>query len=776
MKIRNKAILMSISFLTPIVIMIGVLFKEGIYPYSNNTLLNYDMLQQYVPFFVSLRSIVSGDNSIFYNWSAGLGGDYWGLYFYYLASPFSWITLLWDVKDIPTAIYFLTLIKIGFCGLSFSIFLMHRTTADATKKTHGIILFSCCYALMSYNMMYNMCLMWIDGVIMLPLVMLGLDRIVNRKKTILFVLMLSVACIINYYTAFMIGLFSILYLLYLLSDAGFLNRSNISKTLIVLKNYILNSLLAIGTSAVVLLPVFILLTKGKLTSYNAGSKRILMHSLIDILKRIVVNDYDTITSEGLPLLFCGTASVVLFILFLFNSRNNIQKLTISIFIISILLISFWLRPLNIIWHGFREPESFPHRFSFVWGFYILQGAERGYAVLCQWGQKYKRYLIAGIWMITAVELFMTAGIYRAGINVETANINRTEFVNSILKKSEYIDHIDAQAGGNIYRIEDQNMLTYNDAYLYGYNGIQSFTSTYNSEVLEFMKAIGYTQYQYKIQDTGRTLASDSLLGVKYVVGAIVNEYALPIGFVINDVNSSPIMEWENNPFSNINTVYSNLIGDETSIYHNLECDVVQSDKNEASVTFNYSGNEELYMYLYLDTENIIPGEKIISISCNDTQIDSFELEKTCIKRLEYSIKGENCIKLYGDIDDIPFDVYIAAFDKDKLISSINKIKDNGTIVESCYQNGNYKGHIDVKNSGRFIITIPYYESMDIIVDGVKVKTEKFVGVFPSVKITEGEHLIEMKYRPPELVLGSIISLFSIIIVLVNITHFWYYCK
>ncbi len=115
---------------------------------------------------------------------SGLGGSYFGTWAYYTASPLSLIVLLFDNANLPDAIYYLTIIKLGLCGFTFSLFIKYGHLHLNDRIV--IVVSSVLYALMSYNIVYSMCLMWLDGVIMLPIVILGADSIIDQNKSKLF--------------------------------------------------------------------------------------------------------------------------------------------------------------------------------------------------------------------------------------------------------------------------------------------------------------------------------------------------------------------------------------------------------------------------------------------------------------------------------------------------------------------------------------------------------------------------------------------------------------
>ena len=96
-KKKNGLICLCAFFLAEI-IMLCILKKDGFYPFGTKSMLIMDMKNQYVEFLASLRSILRGDDSLFFSWSRSMGGNYIGIFAYYVASPLSFLTVFFPVN------------------------------------------------------------------------------------------------------------------------------------------------------------------------------------------------------------------------------------------------------------------------------------------------------------------------------------------------------------------------------------------------------------------------------------------------------------------------------------------------------------------------------------------------------------------------------------------------------------------------------------------------------------------------------------------------------
>ena len=172
------------------------------YPFGENSILVWDMNWQYVSYFSWLSRVLKETSldSFFYSFSMSYGDSTAGLLGYYLLSPFNIVLLFFQTADLPVGIFIVTILKLSSCGLTMYLYL----SKWLSKEGKDLLLFSTCYALMAYNIAQMSNLMWIDAVILLPLVALGIYEWVNKKKILLFVLSLGAAAAINFYTGYML--------------------------------------------------------------------------------------------------------------------------------------------------------------------------------------------------------------------------------------------------------------------------------------------------------------------------------------------------------------------------------------------------------------------------------------------------------------------------------------------------------------------------------------------------------------------------------------------
>uniref|UniRef100_UPI00374A2F6D YfhO family protein n=1 Tax=uncultured Enterococcus sp. TaxID=167972 RepID=UPI00374A2F6D len=205
--LKRNSFSMSISFIVPVLIMIVAYYTVGVYPGSKVSIMASDSFSQYSNFHASFKNVLEGKQSIFYTWSGSLGLNYWALSAYYLNGIFTPLVAFFNNNNMPDTLYYLTLLKFGASGLSFWIF-SHNTYKLNRWLVSGL---SISYALMSYAVAYSEVIMWLDTFVYLPLIILGVHRLMDKTKPVLLFVSYLLLFVSNFYMAFMVGVFSFMY-------------------------------------------------------------------------------------------------------------------------------------------------------------------------------------------------------------------------------------------------------------------------------------------------------------------------------------------------------------------------------------------------------------------------------------------------------------------------------------------------------------------------------------------------------------------------------------
>ena len=201
-----------IAFFVPVLVMICIFVQRGIFPFGERCFLRTDMYHQYAPFFSEFQYKLRTGGSLLYSWDVGMGVNFAALYAYYLASPLNWLILLCPKKFIIEFMTIMIVLKIGLSGLSFAWYLKKHSQ----NCILGVGFFGIFYALSGYMAAYSWNIMWLDCILLFPLIVYGLERLVKEQKGMLYCVTLGLSILSNYYISIMTCLFLVLYFIALL--------------------------------------------------------------------------------------------------------------------------------------------------------------------------------------------------------------------------------------------------------------------------------------------------------------------------------------------------------------------------------------------------------------------------------------------------------------------------------------------------------------------------------------------------------------------------------
>ena len=209
-KITLELLLGLFSFVLPLVLLLIIFAVNKIHPFGNNTIVMIDMKSQYITYIRYYKGILSGDNSLIYTMSKVFGGDFMSIFTYYLASPFNLLVAFFTLENIPDFFILINLLKMCFAGLNMYLLLRF---VNKKPKLH-YLLFAVAYSLMSYSIIYISNYMWLDGVMILPLIILGLLKLEEGKYYWIYFLALGYALFSNWYIGAIICIFVVLFFAY----------------------------------------------------------------------------------------------------------------------------------------------------------------------------------------------------------------------------------------------------------------------------------------------------------------------------------------------------------------------------------------------------------------------------------------------------------------------------------------------------------------------------------------------------------------------------------
>lgn len=779
-KQSNKSYIYIASFLIPLFILVIAYMINGIYPGSEKDIFISDLGGQYIGFFSYLRNMGVGFNNIMYQTFGGLGGGYYGTWAYYTSDPLDLIVLLFDPLRLTDAIYYLTLIKISLCGVTFALYLKYGHIKSEDPLV--IIISSVSYALMSFNIIYSMNLMWISGAIMLPLVILGIDNVLDRKRKELFILSLACSVIVNYYTAYMIVLFCVIYFIYRSIADAFDLKCFGQYCLELFSCGLLSALM----SAWLWLPVFMDLSKGKL-SEGAGVDYGLIRNPLLILRQFLPLSFAGISSKAVPPLYCGLLITVLAVIYFFSRKITVRRKAAALFVTVIFVLSLLFYSLDNVWHCFKMPNGFPGRYAFVISFFMITIFAESFEIV--FASKFKNFsapVRALVGLFVAADLIVNSayGIRSLGDAPTIGGYSSYSDYRGFYERSEV-----CKALGFDYpeRIASYIDYSHDDGFLNAYSSLDYYSSSYNYDVSAFFRSLGLNSVLHYTEDSGICPVTASVLNVDCAINyGDPNEYSLmfelfdPVysadGFTVyrnpypgslgyiydSDTYSDSV---SGDVFSNMNHLYHDLVGAEVFIECGREEREVLTPRSDAEFSREITVYPEagMHLFMYVSPDDYDNDAK----TCKDyLYFGDFLMASYTNMPYRYAadlgISDGSVLTFTFESDKKDNEIYFYSFDKAGFEDSVNVLSDRG-VRDVVYSSKGIDASVTAAKDCNLALFLPYETGYSISVDNKPVNYGSYAGSVLSIPVKAGTHEIHISYFTPGLKTACIISFTGIIL-------------
>ena len=622
-------------------------------PFGTGILATQDAYIQYVDFFAYYRDLFTGKNSLLYTLSDTLGGDTLSLFSYYLGSPLNLLTLLFPKWEIFSAFHLLLSLKLSACAFTMAYFLKERFPKLSELF---VVLLSLCYGLMQYNIAQSSNIMWLDGVYMLPLVILGVHRVFSQQKILLISVTAGLCILFTWYAAGIVCLFSIVWFAY--EGALLLARGGKRKEFgCCLLRYAAGMVIAVLLSGILFLPsVYSQLATGK-GLIPIGGMEDLGSDLLSVIRNYHLGG---LSDLGSPSLFCGSLPLIGCIAYFFTGTIPRKQRLITLGLLGFMVAIYFWDPLYLLFSLLRYALSYYYRYSFITIFTIICIAACFYsaadkrtlkiALMCALGflavfllleltdRRITNSRLVGT--VAAIAgcgglLFLLGHFHRGkkllslllaglvcaelGMNAMLVNTGYHNYLDEFQwgyqeKQQSLIDSIRAE-DPDIYRIT-QNVyryaLSFNESMAYGFASNTGYTSSPDNSQMEFLERLGYRAEADCMTIANTTvLAADSLLGTKYILSdrqipglQRLDRFGTVNGMAVYRnpyclpmafaVDSYTPAEETDDPFAYHEALFSALYGSKVSLYRPVE---IHTQTQDHTVTYTLTlpqGNFALY--------------------------------------------------------------------------------------------------------------------------------------------------------------------------------------
>ena len=796
-----------LSFCIPALIFLALYYLRDIFPFGNDCYLRSDMYHQYAPFYSELWHKLRTGDTLLYSWDIGMGVNFTSLFAYYLASPINWLIALLPQKYMIEIMNMLIVMKLCASSVTFSYYISkHFHTKKCT-----IALFGMFYALSAYSAAYSWNIMWLDCIVLIPLIMLGLEKLVDENKCYLYCISLGLCIFTNYYISIMVCISVCLYFIVLMiaydGDKSF--GIYIKKIL----RWIFYSLIAGGLAACLLLPEMYTFSLSASSSTSFPTKLTSYFSVMEMLVRQLINVPVHLGLEHYPNIYCGVAVFLLIPLYIMNKKIKPAEKIGKCIILLVFLLAFNLNIPNFIWHGFHYPNSLPCRQSFI---YIALVLTMCYQVCLElketsWKQVVWAFWGAIIFVFMAEKLvdnsaqfhfsvFYAAIIFLALymgliylykrknwnedvimmltlllVAVETAlnlgvsslpTTSRTAYVKDNQDTRRLAESIKCDT---FYRVEKGDSKTKNDGAWMNFPSASLFSSVANASLTDFVRKLGCESSTNAYSIKGSTPLVDSLFSIRYGIypdqqpvtglkdqisrkGSMwlyENQNTLPVAFMLPaDVENNWLLD-SGNP-AVVQNDLCNVLGTKDVLVSN------ESVTEGKKLTFTVETSGDYYVY--------VTNKKVEKVTATmGEKSRSFDnVDRGYFLELGYLVKGTDVELRSEDEGNPSLQGEVWRFDPEAFKEFYDKMNEN-PINLTKWTDTELSGTIHSDGYKTMFTSIPYDKGWKLFVDGVETETRPVFDTFIAADLAEGDHEISFTYEPEGLKTGAIITGVSLVV-------------
>lgn len=801
----NRGWIYLLAFLFPVLIFTLGFALKGVYPFGENSALVVDGVHQYTAFYRELSEQLGKGTG--WTWSAhAMGYNFYGLFCYYLCSPFSFLILLFmKFMYVNEAVTAVILIKAGLCSVSMAWY--------SGKKYPGrgsmAVSLGCMYALSDFLIGYYSNVMWLDCIMLLPVLAYLIEQLVHTGKWRGYCLVLGYCILTSYYMGFMLCTFAAFYYLAELAAAESGRRPE--KIRFSLLKFAGASVAGAGLAGITLIPGIAAVSRTA-AAEEAGTGLSGVYG--DIWKQLGALFEDSLSfvksgDQGDVNLYCGCAVLLFAGIYFLNKEIRTAEKIVTGTLIVLYFAGIHITALNLLFHGLHKPVGIPNRFVFIliflllkmscdaWGNVENESTRRIFAGLIaaesfcivvgiKSGNIWGLLLTAGVlavfflvmWtercicgklsghafccveirklgcLVLAVLILAETGIHGIVSITDNGTANRDIYVESEqevcgLLESAGVDQVD-------YRAAIVNPLVRNEEMLYQLNGISMYSSTNTEEMWDFVKNMGFENLENRFQYAGSTEVTDMLLGIRYLFCRNTRK----LHTVYKKIGESQSFDLYENPRA-LKAGY--MVSDSVLDYAMEGTDPLEVQNRLLSGI----AGKRLYKMQTVSSEAVWAGTVDFDISLKKGEhgylyIPGTEPETVTINGQEQ--KSDYWNNNFLDLGTYDTDTVVhvtAETGMQEAVLGTYRESDLDEIYEMLSSRQmdlkNGKGTIAAAKDGMLLLSIFYDPDMQIYVDGKKVDGKSIQGL-TGVKLSAGTHTVTMKYRTPGLQAGAVLSI------------------
>ena len=816
--IRKNSILF-FCFFVPIVLLSALFLVKGVYPFGSQSNLMWDMEIQYTDFFAYYRSVLLGKADLSYSFSKSLGGSMVALWGYYLSSPLNLLVIFFKHSQMQLFVFVITALKLGLCGLTFGIFI--KSKFKELQELY-VLLISVAYAFTQYGVGQISNIMWLDGMYMLPIMLLAVDKFVYSKKVIPLYVTVALSIIFNWYTAYMNCIFIMIYFIYTYAISS--KKIYFENTVKAVIRFAAAEVTGVLASGFVFFPVLIGQSGGR--AFDEGIFAFETNgSFFEILRGFIIGS--NVNSKSITL-FCSLFALTAVSYYFLNKNIAKREKIISALFLGVMTASMFFTPLEHIWVGFKFENSYAYRFLYVALAAFLTVAARGLSFEpTPKNSSIKTFLVDSVAILLLLDMFSKFIALRLWVQIailvlyslifcflHTSSEMQKKALNTALAllfigeiavnaywltdgyfgkdSAQYIKYVENEEA-LIEQIKEQDDSFYrtektlnrdfsashdsyysNEALSYNYFGIQHYSSSYDGITAQVLKNLGYSRCLFPSFYHDPILGADSLLGVKYLLSEKVYDgYTLRTDlnsynqkYIYENSYALPLAFSANEKILGVNAVGKNPFEYLNEIYNGILGEEIAIYTQYENVDNTVTESSSVYTVPEFDNNRILyarVADNNNGINCS-ISIDGAEEKSYQSGWLNHNVIviGNMGTKHNLTVNRNDLDIEFYALNLNQLKEASDKI--NKTSVSKLKVNSSRISFVAKKDN--IMLTIPFDECWEVTVNGKPVTPEKGADAFMVIPLDGSEESrVVMKYHTKGATAGIALSILSLLIII-----------
>lgn len=764
-------------FTFSIALFVALAIAGHVYPFGDNSFLTNDLKYQYIDFFAWFRRVLLGEANLRYSFSQGLGMNTWGLYSYYLASPFNLLCVLFPADKLTLFVFVITALKLGCIHISSAWYVQKRF---GLSKSAAFLL-SASFTFCSWTVSNLRNPLWIDCLILLPICAYGCYELIREQRMARLVIATALNVMFCWYTAYISILFLCIFVLVEFIDyvaaEGFSWKLMVDRALRFAGAIVLGLLLSAWT----FLPTILAMSKGGPVLTLGPLLKTSLKSLIrGFLPGMWANNDST------PQFYCGVIMMLLAVSLLFNHTVSIKTRIATLAVTIILVASSVLSPLEYVWCGMRVPNGFYSRTAFLLSFFALWAA--GYTLralkdhpkLCRASRP---AVILPLLALTTIEPFANAHSMWNQLYVGYSEDNNSAYVATATSTVKAIQDDDPAPFYRIDRTTTRvDSAALNEGLAFGYDQLSSYSSANNPQAIALLNSLGYSSVgEFSTRYAEPILAVDALLGVKYAIVDLApagyaatsepadaasavykNPYTLSVGIAASKDIQNSTLEGEN-PFGKQNDLYSKIVGRKVDLYTKIDAAKTANSQDAKQWSVTVPAGSIGYLYINKDANAGSYWPIALTIDQRTINNEAWRFDNN-IRQIAYTSDAPSqhtvSIEVAEGYTDMPQgnEPVFYALNLEAFKQIIDELKAS-EFVPTVFEDGKVEGEYTAENDCNLLLSVPYDAGWSVTINGAATELTPAADKGMScLNVQRGTNNIVMTYKTPGALAGLAVSL------------------